>query len=462
MTAIAPYLSAFLREHLPRERRASPHTCEAYAYAFQLLLCFAARRLKTVPSSLELEQLDPSLILAFLEHLETGRGNSIKTRNARLAAINAFFRFLEYRLPGCLDQARRIHALPIKKTDERLIDYLNHDEIQALLDAPDATTTAGIRDRAMLHLSFAAGLRVSELVGLRLQDLEFQPQLLIHVHGKGRRERVLPLWKVTAAALRAWLAIRSDGTSHELFLNARGGAMTRSGFEYILAKHAKKATQQLPTLAKKRISPHVLRHTCATPAPCIRCKRPTMCARSHCGSAMQPCKAQNSICVPTRQRSSKPWRQAFPLSCGGGDTKSRTSCSLCCRSPNEGQIMRSHNSRRIPSRARSPPFTAHNGQLHIIAEVHRLAIEEDGIDRPSPLSHCESTCRTSSSRSTGRRRSTSWPLASVVDRRSSGEPVVASGIRAKPLGESAAVGCTGRLRRNHCFIEYSLETWMSF
>lgn len=263
MTAIAPYLSAFLREHLPRERRASPHTCEAYAYAFQLLLCFAARRLKTVPSSLELEQLDPSLILAFLEHLETGRGNSIKTRNARLAAINAFFRFLEYRLPGCLDQARRIHALPVKKTDERLIDYLSHDEVQALLNAPDATTTAGIRDRAMLHLAFAAGLRVSELVGLRLRDLEFQPQLLIHVHGKGRRERVLPLWKVTAAALRAWLAIRSDGTSHELFLNARGGAMTRSGFEYILAKHAEKATQQLPTLAKKRISPHVLRHTCA-------------------------------------------------------------------------------------------------------------------------------------------------------------------------------------------------------
>ena len=221
MTAIAPYMSAFLREHLPQERRASPHTCDTYAYAFQLLLCFAATRIKTQPSSLELEQIDAPLVLAFLEHIETERGNSSKTRNARLAAIHAFFRFLEYRLPSCLDQARRIHAIPMKKTDERLIDYLTHEEIQILLDAPDPTTPAGIRDRAMLHLAFAAGLRVSELVGLRLEDLELQPQPAILVHGKGRRERLLPLWKETAAALRAWLAVRGEGQCRELFLNAR-------------------------------------------------------------------------------------------------------------------------------------------------------------------------------------------------------------------------------------------------
>lgn len=263
MTAIASYLSAFLREHLPQERRASPHTAETYAYAFQLLLCFAARRLKTEPSALELEQLDPPLVLAFLEHLETERGNSPKTRNARLAAISAFFRYLEYRLPSCLDQARRIHALPVKKTDEALIDYLTQEEVQALLDTPDVTTAWGIRDRAMLHLAVAAGLRVSELVGLRRQDLELRPQPLIHVHGKGRRERILPLWRETAAALRAWLAVRPEGRCPELFLNARGEAMTRSGFEYVLTKHARIAAQRLPSLAKKRISPHVLRHTCA-------------------------------------------------------------------------------------------------------------------------------------------------------------------------------------------------------
>jgi integrase/recombinase XerD len=263
MTAIAPYLSAFLREHLPQERRASPHTCEAYAYAYQLLLCFAARRLKVQPSSLELEQLDVPLVLAFLEHIERERGNSPKTRNARLAAINAFFRFLEYRLPSCLDQARRIHALPMKKTDERLIDHLSQGEVQALLDAPDPTTLTGIRDRAMLHLAFATGIRVSELVGLLREDLVFQPQPSIHIYGKGRRERVLPLWKETVIALRAWLLARNEGVYPELFLNARGQAMTRSGFEYILAKNVKNATLIQPSLAKKRISPHVLRHTCA-------------------------------------------------------------------------------------------------------------------------------------------------------------------------------------------------------
>jgi site-specific recombinase XerD len=263
MTAIAPYMSAFLREHLPLERRASPYTCETYAYAFQLLLCFAAHRLNTHPSSLELEQIDAPLVLAFLEHLECERGNSSKTRNARLAAIHAFFRFLEYRLPAALDQARRIHAIPAKKTDERLIDYLTHEEVQALLDAPDPAYRAGIRDRAMLHLAFAAGLRVSELLGLRLDDIDLLPQPAIHVHGKGRRERLLPLWKETMTALRAWLAVRGDAPCRELFLNAAGEAMTRSGFEYILAKHVKSAAQKQPSLTKKRVSPHVLRHTCA-------------------------------------------------------------------------------------------------------------------------------------------------------------------------------------------------------
>ena len=193
MTALAPYISSFLREHLPKERRASLHTCEAYAHSFRLLVGFAASRLDVRPCRLEIEQLDVPMILAFLEDIEANRGNSARTRNARLAAINAFFRFLEYRLPACLDQASRIHAIPMKKTDEALVDYLTRNELQALLDAPNARTLSGIRDRAMLHLAFAAGLRVSELVGLRLDQLD-QPALsTIHVLGKGRRERVLPL-----------------------------------------------------------------------------------------------------------------------------------------------------------------------------------------------------------------------------------------------------------------------------
>ena len=263
MTALAPYLSAFLREHLPKERRASQHTCEAYAQSFQLLLCFAAARLKLKPAKLEIEHLDPPLILAFLEHLENKRGNTARTRNARLAAINAFFRFLEYRAPSCLDQSRRIHAIPMKKTDQGIVGYLTREELQALLDAPDPRTFSGIRDRAMLHIAFAAGLRVSELVNLRLDQIGSQTPASVHILGKGRRERILPLWKETAVVIKAWLKIRPTSSAPELFLNARAQAMTRSGFEYILSKHVAVAARTIPSLAAKRVSPHVLRHTCA-------------------------------------------------------------------------------------------------------------------------------------------------------------------------------------------------------
>lgn len=263
MTPLAPSLSAFLREYLPGQRRASPHTSETYAYAFKLLVCFAADRLKMQPSGLMIEQLDAPMILAFLHHLETTRGSGPKTRNARLAAIKAFFRYLEYRVVSTLDQSRSIHAIPMKKADEKLIDYLTRSELQALLDAPALDTYGGLRDRAMLHLAFAAGLRVSELVGLRIEDLELRPPVTIHVQGKGRRERVLPLWKETVTALRAWLAIRESVPAPELFLNARGQSVSRAGFEYILAKHVASAAEHEPSLSKKRISPHVLRHTCA-------------------------------------------------------------------------------------------------------------------------------------------------------------------------------------------------------
>ena len=263
MTALAPHLAAFLREHLPHERKASPHTCATYAYSFQLLVCFAARQLKVKPCQLELEQLDASLVLEFLKHIEIERRNSARTRNARLAAINSFFRFLEYRLPSCLDQSRRIHAIPMKKTDEALIGYLTREEVHALINTPDPRTKFGVRDRAMLYLAFAAGLRVSELISLRLAHVDGQACSNIQVMGKGRRERVLPLWKETAIALRAWLAIRPSNGCPELFPNAAGHAMTRSGFEHILAKHVAAAAQKVPSIATKRVTPHVLRHTCA-------------------------------------------------------------------------------------------------------------------------------------------------------------------------------------------------------
>jgi len=263
MTPLAPHLTAFLRDRLPRERGASPHTCDAYAYAFQLLLTFAARRLHTRPSALSTEQFDVRLVLAFLDSLELTRGNSARTRNARLAAFKSFARFLEYRVPSCVEQVHALLAIPSKKADEKLVAYLTREEMQAVLDSPDPRLRDGVRDRAMLHLAFAAGLRVSELVGLRLDEVILQPQPAIHVRGKGRRERILPLWKATARTLRAWLALRGNAACPELFVSARGAPLTRDGFEYILAKHVARATLRLPSLKKKRVSPHVLRHSCA-------------------------------------------------------------------------------------------------------------------------------------------------------------------------------------------------------
>jgi site-specific recombinase XerD len=262
MTPIGPHLTVFLREYLPSQREMSVQTSDTYSYAFQLLVCFAADRLKTTPAGLSIEQLDATLVLAFLEHLEKTRGNCARTRNSRLAAIKTFFR-LEYRLPSCLEQARRIRAIPVKKTDEVIVGYLNREEIQALLDVPDPSSRYGLRDRAMLHLAYAGGLRVSELVGLHLTDLVLHPQPTIHVMGKGRRERVLPLWKETAKALRDWLKVRGEPKSTALFPNARGDGMTRSGFEYILEKHIQTASAKQPSLANKQVSPHSMRHSCA-------------------------------------------------------------------------------------------------------------------------------------------------------------------------------------------------------
>jgi integrase/recombinase XerD len=262
MTEIAPLIEAFLRETLSRHRGVSPHTCESYAHSFRLFFEFAAEKLKTAPSSLTLEQLDSGLVSAFLEYLEDTRQNTAETRNVRLAAIKSFYRFLEYRQPAALEQIRRVLAIPFKKTETRLVPYLLRDELQALLDAPDPVTRDGIRDRAMLHLAVCAGLRVSELTGLRMENVDL-PSMSIRVLGKGRRERTLPLWKTTATALRAWLAVRGTVVVAEVFVNARREPLSRWGFAYLLKRHAACAAQKCAGLLKKRVSPHVLRHTCA-------------------------------------------------------------------------------------------------------------------------------------------------------------------------------------------------------
>ena len=165
MTPIAPLITSFLREHMPIEQGCSPHTCETYAHAFRLLFVFASKRLGIKPSQICIEQIDAALILDFLAHIEEQRGNCAATRNGRLAAVKAFIRYVEFRVPSALAQARQIHAIPSKRHDQALVRHLTMDEVRAILNAPNTTTRLGIRDRAMLHLCFAGGLRVSELGG---------------------------------------------------------------------------------------------------------------------------------------------------------------------------------------------------------------------------------------------------------------------------------------------------------
>ena len=237
MAELAPPLAMFLREYLPRDRGTSRHTVESHALCCKLLVVFAADKHAIRPCTLEIGHLDMATLLEFLEHLERNRGNGVRTRNARLAAIKAFFRFLEFRHPGYLDLAAQVREIPAKKGDVPLIGSLDRAQTRALLDAPDPGTVAGTRDRAMLCLTYNAGLRVSELVGLALDDLKMPALDEVHIIGKGRRERILPLWKETRTALRDWLALRPKNADRHLFLNAMGTGMTRRGFAKRLSLH---------------------------------------------------------------------------------------------------------------------------------------------------------------------------------------------------------------------------------
>jgi integrase/recombinase XerD len=264
MTPLAPLVTAFFRKHLAAEKGVSKNTIVSYSYTFKFLCRYASRQLGKAPSALSLEDLDARIIRDFLEYLERECSNTPRTRNLRLTAIRSLMKYVEYEAPSALDQVRQIRALTNKRTQERLVNHLNREEMKAVLNAPDPTTRIGVRDQAMLYLGFAAGLRVSELVGLCLDDIELDgPYPSILVRGKGRKQRRLPLWKEATRALRAWLALRGSVATPEVFLNARGGALTTSGFSYILKSYIPSATSQCQSLSKKRVAPHVMRHTCA-------------------------------------------------------------------------------------------------------------------------------------------------------------------------------------------------------
>jgi integrase/recombinase XerD len=263
MTPLAPLITRFLCDYMPRQRGYSPHSCEAYAISFKLLFEFAAKRTRTRPSQLSIEQLDAPLIVDFLAHIERERGNSAATRNLRLAAVKAFMHYVEHQIPSALEQSGQIEAIPVKRHDQKLIRCLTMEEVRAILNAPDLVTRSGTRDRAMMHLCFAGGLRVSELVSVLAANVSLGRTPSVMVQGKGRKERCLPLWRETARDLRAWLSVRGSVRVPELFVNAEGAPMTRAGFEYVLDKHARAAAGTCASLRGRGISPHQLRHSCA-------------------------------------------------------------------------------------------------------------------------------------------------------------------------------------------------------
>jgi integrase/recombinase XerD len=256
-------LEAFFLDRLIRQRRVSPYTIVSYRDTFRLLLGYVERQLHKAPSVLRLEDLDAPLIGAFLEYVENERGNSARSRNVRLAAIRSFFRYAALQEPKHGGLIQRILAMPNKRFERRPIDFLAPPEIDALLAAPDRSTSAGRRDHALLLVAVETGLRCSELAGLRIESLVLVRGAHVRCLGKGRKERCTPLRRATVAVLRGWLRDRGGNPSDPLFPNARGGQLSPDGVEYIVAKHAATARRRCSSLKRKRVTPHVLRHTAA-------------------------------------------------------------------------------------------------------------------------------------------------------------------------------------------------------
>ncbi len=264
-TTLASALRAFFAQHLPLTRGLSPKTLLSYRDAFVLLLRFLATRHTCQVVDLDVVHLGPEDLLAFLEHLETERGNRASTRNARLAAVHAFARFLATRHPECLERCQRLLAIPTKRTPLAPVEYLEGDEIGAMLEAVDLRQPQGPRDQALLLTLFNTGARVQEILDVRPVDLQLERPYLARLRGKGRKERICPLWPKTMHSLRALLASLPD-PAHEtapIFRNRYGEPLTRFGVRYILRRYAQQAQVQVPRLASKRVHPHLLRHSTA-------------------------------------------------------------------------------------------------------------------------------------------------------------------------------------------------------
>jgi site-specific recombinase XerD len=263
MTALAPSLQAYFIDRLIAQRHASPNTIAAYRHTFRLLLRFAHDRTGKPPSALDIADLDAPLIAAFLDHLQTTRGNTVATRNNRLAAIHSLFAYLALQHPEHASAIQRVLAIPAKRTQKNLLTYLTDPEVEALLAACDQSTWTGRRDHAMLALTIQTGLRISELIALNRQHITLGTGANVHTVGKGRKARRTPLIPITRAVLKAWLAERAGDPAEPLFPTRTGSRLSRDAIEHRLAIHHHTAARTSPSLAAKRITMHTLRHTAA-------------------------------------------------------------------------------------------------------------------------------------------------------------------------------------------------------
>ena len=260
---LARLLQAFFTDRLMRQRQASPHTIASYRDTFCLLLRFVQQRTNKAPASLALPDLDAPLIGAFLDYLERERGNSARSRNVRLAAIHSFFRYVALYEPVYSALSQRILTIPSKRYERTPIEFLTRPEIEALLAAPDLHTWLGRRDRTLLLLAVQTGLRVSELIALRCQDLVLGHGAHVRCLGKGRKARCTPLRKDAVVGLRQWVCERQGAPTDPLFPNQRGGSLSRDSIEHLVAKHVASACRSCSSLNHKHVTPHVLRHSAA-------------------------------------------------------------------------------------------------------------------------------------------------------------------------------------------------------
>ena len=273
---LAALLQSFFTIRLMAQRKVSPHTIASYRDTFRLLLQFAQKRTRKVPSQLALDDLNASLVSAFLEDLKSRRQNSARSRNLRLTTIRSFFRYASLEAPAHSRIIQQVLAIPNQRQRRALVGFLTRPEIEALLVAPDRTTWLGRRDHAFLITAVQTGLRLSEMTGLRHEDVSLGAGPHVHCRGKGRKERCTPLAKPTVAVLKAWIREQGREDSKTLFPSSRGGPLSPDGVQHLLARHVAKARKTCASLRKKRVSPHVLRHylpsrimSCHGAKPCI-------------------------------------------------------------------------------------------------------------------------------------------------------------------------------------------------